>query len=119
MHECVALRNLESNNFLEVRISKQLSCHLFDRLGGSALADADCHGFAVQHQLVATLHRELLVAIIPNWNIVASKSRVMINDIAHEQRLAATGWPVHLVDRQTVANRRGWIARKVQIRHWI
>ena len=115
----MALRDLESNNFLEVRISEQLSCHFLDCLGGSALADTDGHGFAVQHQLVAALHRELLVAIIPNWNIVASKSRMMVDDIAHEQRLAAASWPVHLVDRQAVANSRGWIARKVQIRHWI
>ena len=50
---------------------------------------------------------------------MASKPWVMIDDIAHEQRLAAAGWPVHLVDRQTVANCRGWIACEVQIRHWI
>ena len=85
VHECMALWNLQSDNFLKFRTSKQICRHRFDRFRCRTLANTDCHCRAIQDKLIAALHRELLIAIVPYWNIFAGKPWMMVNDVTHEQ----------------------------------
>ena len=119
MHEGSLFRDIEYEDFFEVRFSQQSLCEGLYSGSARPLRQSDSYYILAEQKDISALKAQRVAVIIPFFGAGRSELRIEFIHILQQQAFTASGSGAHVVYRHSVSDACALVTCEVHVRHRI